>query len=111
MSEVTVTGQRAAVATSIDRRTYNVARDLSAATGSVADVMRNVPSVNVDPDGNVSLSGAEVQILIDGKRSTMLDGPERAQFLQQIPASTVERVASVDTQNRQLIDTSKPAIN
>lgn len=50
-------GQRAAVATSIDRRSYNVARDLNAATGSITDVMRNVPSVSVDLEGNVSLRG------------------------------------------------------
>lgn len=95
VSTVTVTGQRAAVVTSIDRQTYNVARDLNAATGSIVDVMRNVPSVSVDVEGNVSLRGAGVQILVDGKRSAMLDGPDRAQFLQQIPASTIESLEVV----------------
>lgn len=90
VSSLTVTGQRAAVTTSIDRRTYNVARDLNAATGSIVDVMRNVPSVAVDVEGNISVRGEGVQILIDGKRSSMLEGPDRALFLQQIPASTIE---------------------
>ncbi len=54
----------------IDRKVYNVSGDLMATTGSAADILQNIPSVDVDIDGNVSLRGdSSVQILIDGKSS------------------------------------------
>ncbi len=81
------------VKTSIDRRSYSLGKDLQAATGSVADVLRNVPSVQVDVQGNVSLRGdPNVTIMIDGKPSGMFKGDNRGQVLQQIPASQFERV-------------------
>jgi outer membrane receptor protein involved in Fe transport len=79
--------------TSIDRRSYSLGKDIQATTGSVADVLRNVPSVQVDVQGNVSLRGdANVTIMIDGKPSGMFRGENRGQVLQQIPASQFERV-------------------
>jgi len=81
------------VRTSIDRRSYSLGKDLQATTGSVADVLRNVPSVQVDVQGNVSLRGdSNVTIMIDGKPSGMFKGENRGQVLQQIPASQFERV-------------------
>lgn len=91
---VTVTAPSAQdVKTSIDRRSYSLGKDLQATTGSVADVLRNVPSVQVDVQGNVSLRGdPNVTIMIDGKPSGMFKGDNRGQVLQQIPASQFERV-------------------
>lgn len=91
---VTVTAPGAQdIKTSIDRRSYSLGKDLQATTGSVADVLRNVPSVQVDVQGNVSLRGdANVTIMIDGKPSGMFKGENRGQVLQQIPASQFERV-------------------
>jgi outer membrane receptor protein involved in Fe transport len=81
------------IKTSIDRRSYSLGKDLQATTGSVADVLRNVPSVQVDVQGNVSLRGdSNVTIMIDGKPSGMFKGENRGQVLQQIPASQFERV-------------------
>ncbi|WP_299014033.1 TonB-dependent receptor [uncultured Caulobacter sp.] len=81
------------IKTSIDRRSYSLGKDLQATTGSVADVLRNVPSVQVDVQGNVSLRGdSNVTIMIDGKPSGMFKGDNRGQVLQQIPASQFERV-------------------
>ncbi|PZR36937.1 TonB-dependent receptor domain-containing protein [Caulobacter segnis] len=81
------------IKTSIDRRSYSLGKDIQATTGSVADVLRNVPSVQVDVQGNVSLRGdANVTIMIDGKPSGMFKGENRGQVLQQIPASQFERV-------------------
>lgn len=93
VADVVVTGERPAVRTSIDRTTYNVSRDLQGATGSVSDVLRNLPSVNVDVRGNVSLRGdSSVQILVDGKPSSLFSAGNRAQALQQLSASTVESI-------------------
>jgi len=91
---VTVTAPSAQdIKTSIDRRSYSLGKDLQATTGSVADVLRNVPSVQVDVQGNVSLRGdSNVTIMIDGKPSGMFKGENRGQVLQQIPASQFERV-------------------
>lgn len=92
---VTITAPSAdtGMKTSIDRRSYSLGKDLQATTGSVADVLRNVPSVQVDVQGNVSLRGdPNVTIMIDGKPSGMFKGENRGQVLQQIPASQFERV-------------------
>jgi outer membrane receptor protein involved in Fe transport len=90
---VVVTGQSAPVTTSIDRRSYSVAGDLQAQTGSIADALRNIPSVQVDLQGNLSLRGqGNVTILVDGKPSAQFRGASAAQALQQIPADRIERV-------------------
>jgi len=91
---VTITAPAAQdIKTSIDRRSYSLGKDLQATTGSVADILRNVPSVQVDVQGNVSLRGdPNVTIMIDGKPSGMFKGENRGQVLQQIPASQFERV-------------------
>src|SRR5690349_3426524 len=80
VSEVVITGQAPAIQTGIDRRSYNVANDLQATTGSIGDALRNVPSVQVDVEGNVSLRGdANVTILIDGKPSSLFQGDNAGQ--------------------------------
>ncbi len=90
---VTVTSDPAAMRTSIDRRSYSVANDLSARTGSIADALRNIPSVEVDVQGNVSLRGdANVTILIDGKPSGQFNGDGKADALQSLPADSIDRV-------------------
>ncbi|MDB5432981.1 MAG: TonB-dependent receptor [Caulobacter sp.] len=94
VGEVVVTGQTAPpVRTSIDRRSYSVSGDLQAQSGSVADALRNIPSVEVDVQGNLSLRGdPNVTILIDGKPSSLFQGDNKAQALQQLPADQIDRV-------------------
>lgn len=90
---VVVTSDSTAMRTSIDRRSYSVANDLSARTGSIADALRNIPSVEVDVQGNVSLRGdANVTILIDGKPSGQFNGDGKADALQSLPADSIDRV-------------------
>lgn len=102
VADVVVVGQKAAVKADIDRRTYAVGRDLQGATGSVSDVLRNVPSVAVAVDGNVSLRGdSSVQILIDGQPSTLMSGSTRATILQQMPANTVESIEVITNPSAQ----------
>ena len=93
LDDVVVTAQPNEVRTSIDSVSYSLANDLQAATGTLAEALRNVPSVEVDPDGNVSLRGdANVTILVDGRPSTQFNGPSRGQLIQQIPASQYARI-------------------
>src|SRR3954470_19472703 len=93
VGEVVVTGTAAPVRTSIDRRSYSVSGDLQAQTGSIADALRNIPSVQVDLQGNLSLRGdPNVVVMIDGQPSSLFRGDARAQALQQMPAERIERV-------------------
>lgn len=93
LDDVVVTAQPNEVRTSIDSISYSLANDLQAATGTLAEALRNVPSVEVDPDGNVSLRGdANVTILVDGRPSSQFNGPSRGQLVQQIPASQYARI-------------------
>jgi outer membrane receptor protein involved in Fe transport len=81
------------VTSTIDRKVYSTARDLQSSAGSVSDVLRNVPSVEIDGQGNVSLRGdSNVQILIDGRPSTMFSGSNLAEALAQMPADSIESV-------------------
>jgi len=90
---VVVTSDSTAMRASIDRRSYSVANDLSARTGSITDALRNIPSVEVDVQGNVSLRGdPNVTILIDGKPSGMFNGEGKADALQSLPADQIDRV-------------------
>ncbi len=92
LKEVSVTAKKALLNTSIDRKVYNVSQDIMAQTGTVSDILRNVPSVEVDIEGNISLRGSEqVLILINGRPSPLM-GKNRAEVLQQIPANTIERI-------------------
>ena len=93
VGEVVVNGQAAAVQTSIDRKSYSVTNDLQAQSGAITDVLRNLPSVEVDVLGNVSLRGdPNVTILVDGKPSSLFEGDNKGQALQSLQASTFERV-------------------
>lgn len=81
---VTVTGQRSALQMGIDRKTFDVSQSLNTTGGTAIDVMRNIPSVSVDVDGNITLRRNAPQIFVDG-RPTILS-------LDQIPADYIERV-------------------
>ena len=92
LNEVEVMGKKSTFVNSIDRKTFNVGEDLMSKTGSLSDLLQNVPSVQVDIDGNVSLRGSEnVTILINGKPSAMMN-LNRAAVLQQIPANSIEKI-------------------
>lgn len=92
-SDIVVSADRSVAKSTIDRKAYDIQKDLQAAAGSVADVLRNVPSVEVDAEGNVSLRGdANIQVLIDGKPSAQMSKSTRADALQSLPASGIESV-------------------
>jgi outer membrane receptor for ferrienterochelin and colicin len=93
MESVVVTTQKLAVETLIDRKVYSVTADVQSTFGAVSDVLNAIPSVDVDPDGKVSLRGdSNVLILIDGKPSTQFSGSAAGDNLQSIPAKDIERI-------------------
>ena len=92
LAEVEVTAERAAVEFGLDRKVFNVERDVATSGGTAEDLLRNIPSVTVDLDGNISLRGsANVRILINGKPSALV-GMNRQGFLQQLAAGTIESI-------------------
>lgn len=95
-TEVVIEVERPLMETSIDKRVFNVDEDLSSKGGTAQDVLQNVPSVEVDQDGGISLRGnSNVIILIDGRPST-LSGGSRGAILGGIPAESIERIEIVD---------------
>lgn len=93
VGDVVVTGRSSDVRSSIDSTSYGLTNDLQASSGSLADALRNVPSVDVDPQGNVSLRGdPNITILVDGRPSGMLTGEGRAQALLQLSAGGYSRI-------------------
>ena len=96
MKEVTVTGQRAEMKLEVDRKSFSVDQQIANAGGSASDVLENIPSVEVDNDGNISLRGNEsVEVWINGKASG-LTTDNRAQILQQLPAESIDRIEVID---------------
>ena len=92
MSEVEVLGDESVFIQTIDKKIFNVGRDLSSSGGTGSDVLRKIPSLDVDIDGVVSIAGdANVTILVDGKRSGRTGSGRRGE-VENIPASMIEKV-------------------
>ncbi|RAJ05280.1 outer membrane receptor protein involved in Fe transport [Chitinophaga skermanii] len=84
LNAVEVTGQKSAFQMGIDKKVFNVDRNLTSVGGTATDILKNVPAVNVDIDGNVKVRNASPTIFVDGKPSTLT--------LDQIPADAIESV-------------------
>lgn len=102
LPSLVVTASQSPVERLIDRRVYAVAADLQSFSGTAADVLNQVPSVEVDPDGNVSLRGNnKVTILVDGKRSAQLSGPLAGDGLLQFSASEIDKIEVMNNPSAQ----------
>ena len=92
LDEVVVTAERAIMELGLDRKSFNVEKSVASAGGSAADLLRQIPSINVDLEGNVSLRGSGgVRFLINGKPSGIV-GSDPSTYLQSLSASSIERV-------------------
>lgn len=92
MDAVEIIAERTTVEFRLDKKIYNVGKDLTVRGGTVSDVLDNVPSVSVDVEGNVALRGNDdVRILINGKPSGLV-GLNSTDTLRQLPAESIERV-------------------
>ena len=95
LNEVELIGERTEVEIRLDKRIYNVGKDITVRGGSVTDVMDNIPAVSVDVEGNISLRGNDnVRILINGKPSGLV-GLSGSAALRQLPAESIEKVEVV----------------
>jgi len=84
LTGVVVTATKSMMKLDIDKKVFNVEKNIVSEGGTAVDVMKNVPSVQVDIDGNVALRNATPQIMVDGLPTTLT--------LEQIPASAIESV-------------------
>lgn len=92
LKEIEIIAEKTTVDIRLDKKIYNIGKDLSVRGGNASDVLGNVPSVQVDVEGNISLRGNEnVTIFIDGRPSALV-GINGADALRQIPAEAIERV-------------------
>lgn len=92
LGEVEVVSQGSTMRFDIDKKVFNVDQNVAAAGASASEVLENIPSIEVDNDGNISLrSNSNVEVWINGKPSG-LDEDNRAQFLEQLPAGSIESV-------------------
>lgn len=91
LEEVVVSAERSTTEFKLDKRVFNVGTDLSSSGASALDVLNNVPSVNVNVEGDISLRGSSgVQILINGKPSILADDSSNA--LGTISADMMEKI-------------------
>ncbi len=89
---VEVRAEKSQMQISLDKRVFNVGKDLANRGGTADDLLDNIPSVAVDIEGNVSLRGNEnVKILVDGKPSGLI-GVGNSNGLRQFPSSMIDRV-------------------
>lgn len=92
LSEVQVTGQRAQMKFEIDKKVFDVDQNIAATGGSASDVLTNIPSVEVDNEGEVSLRGSSsVTVWINGKASG-LSADNRGEILEQLPAESIQKI-------------------
>jgi outer membrane receptor protein involved in Fe transport len=92
LDEIVVTSKQETFNNSVDRKIYNVEKDIMSKSGTAGDLLQNIPSVSVDIDGNVSLRGNQnVMIMINGKTSPMMD-KNSASVLDELPANSIERI-------------------
>src|ERR1017187_9731390 len=90
LEEVVVTAEKSDYQNTLDKRVYNVSKNITNTGGTATDLLQNIPSVTVDINGTVSFRGnANVTVLIDGKPSG-LTGGDRQALLDQLPGSVIE---------------------
>ncbi|HEX4374368.1 MAG TPA: TonB-dependent receptor, partial [Puia sp.] len=88
----TVTGQKGLIENKIDKMVYNAEKDITSQGGVATDVLKKIPMISVDVDGNVELQGnANIRFLINGKPSSIF-GNNLADALQSIPASQIKSI-------------------
>ena len=96
LEEIEIVAKKEIMLNTLDKKVYNVGEDLASKGGTVNDLLNNIPSIEVDQDGNISLRGnSNVTVLIDGRPSTLTGGSGKS-LLDAFPAGSIERIEVVN---------------
>jgi hypothetical protein len=97
LGAITVIAQSKLIDNKIDKMVYNAEKDITSQTGVATDILKKIPQVSVDVDGNVELQGnSSIRFFIDGKPSTIL-GSNITDVLQAIPANQIKSIEVITT--------------
>ncbi len=108
---IVVTNERPTFNNSIDRKVYNLEKDIMAQAGSASELLQNIPSVSVDIDGNVSLRGSSnVLILINGRTSPLM-GKTRLMFCSRCPQIPLRELKLSQTHRPNINRTELPVLS
>ena len=92
LDEVTVRAEKSSLELKLDKRVFNVGKDLSNKGGTAEEILENIPSIDLDIEGNISLRGSEsVRILVDGKPASMM-GLDGANAFKQLQGNEIDKV-------------------
>ncbi len=92
LSEVNVVADKEIMVNKIDKKVFNVQKDITSESASLLEMLQNIPSIDVDQDNNISLRGnSNIRVLIDGRPATLM-GNDLAAILEQFPANAVESI-------------------
>lgn len=95
IDQVNVIGKADILTSGIDKKVYNVGEDMSVKGGTANDILKNIPSVDIDQDGRIMLRGdGAVNVLIDGRPSSLSGGNGKT-LLDALPAGSIERIEIV----------------
>lgn len=101
LNTVTVTAEQSKLIYQLDKKIYNVGKDVLAESGSVSELLQNIPSVSVDIDGGITLRNTgNITFFLNGRPSALLRRNASA-ALEQIPANTVERIEIITNPSAQ----------
>ncbi len=93
LQQVVVTASKPTMTMDMDKKVFNVSKDIVSVGGNGLDILKNVPSVNVDIDGNITLRGGSPQLFVDGKPTTLT--------LDEIPSDAIESVEIITNPSAQ----------
>jgi len=92
LEEVTVRAEKSSLELKLDKRVFNVGKDLSNKGGTAEEILENIPSIDLDIEGNISLRGSQsVRILVDGKPASMM-GLDGANAFKQLQGNEIDKV-------------------
>ena len=95
LDQINVFGTADILTSGIDKKVYNVGEDMSVKGGTANDILKNIPSVDIDQDGRIMLRGdGSVTVLIDGRPSSLSGGNGKT-LLDALPAGSIERIEIV----------------
>lgn len=107
LKEVEITANKKTLEFKPNKMVYNVEKDISAAGSMATDVLNNIPSINVDPTGSITLNGQGTTVMINGKVSSMT----KAEALKSLPANSIEKVETITNPGAKYNASYKSIIN